>query len=163
MLTLVFAFMSLTVMSQVTDSVSVVKDTLGRYYFSWEPCSMAEFPGGQKALNDYLYNNIIYPELALHYEVEGVVKMRFVVDVDGSVKNITAEDCRINNFNTTKFCQETKARQQELKKQFALLFAKEGTRVLRKMPKWKPQTISGKAVETNYTLPIRFGLADLGT
>ena len=64
--------------------------------------------------------------------------------------------CKIERFNTTKFSQETESRQKELKKQFALLFAKEGARVIRKMPKWTPGTLNGKAVRVKFDLRISF-------
>ena len=82
--------------------------------------------------------------------------MTFVVGVDGSLSNISAHDCKIERFNTTKFSQETESRQKELKKQFAVLFAKEGARVIRKMPKWTPGTLNGKAVRIKFDLRISF-------
>jgi protein TonB len=83
-----------------------------------------EFKGGQKALKKFLSKNLEYPEVAANYSVEGSVIMTFVVGVDGSLSNISAHDCKIERFNTTKFSQEAESRQKELKKQFALLFAK---------------------------------------
>ena len=82
--------------------------------------------------------------------------MHFIVDTDGSVKDITASDCTIDRFKTTRFSQETEARQTQLKEQFALLFAKEGARVIRKMPKWKPAMLNGEKVKARYNLTIRF-------
>ena len=131
-----------------------------------------EFKGGQKALTIFLTKNLRYPDTAADYGVEGSVVMTFVVGVDGSLSNISAHDCKIERFNTTKFSQETESRQKELKKQFALLFAKEGARVIRKMPallfakegarvirkmpKWTPGTLNGKAVRIKFDLRISF-------
>ena len=115
-----------------------------------------EFKGGQKALTIFLTKNLRYPDTAADYGVEGSVVMTFVVGVDGSLSNISAHDCKIERFNTTKFSQETESRQKELKKQFALLFAKEGARVIRKMPKWTPGTLNGKAVRVKFDLRISF-------
>ena len=112
-----------------------------------------EFKGGQKALTIFLTKNL---STAADYGVEGSVVMTFVVGVDGSLSNISAHDCKIERFNTTKFSQETESRQKELKKQFALLFAKEGARVIRKMPKWTPGTLNGKAVRVKFDLRISF-------
>lgn len=115
-----------------------------------------EFKGGQKALKKFLSKNLEYPEVAANYSVEGSVIMTFVVGEDGSLSDISAHDCKIECFNTTKFSQETESRQKELKKQFALLFAKEGARVIRKMPKWTPGTLNGKAVHIKFDLRISF-------
>ena len=115
-----------------------------------------QFPGGNEALKKYLKKNVQYPELADQYSVEGKVIMHFTVEKDGSIKNISASGCTIDRFNTTKFSQETEARQKELKAEFAKLFAKEGARVIRKMPKWTPASENGIPVSVKYNLTIRF-------
>ena len=114
------------------------------------------FPGGDEALKKYLKKNVQYPELADQYDVEGKVIMHFTVEKDGSIKNISASGCTVDRFNTTKFSQETEARQKELKAEFAKLFAKEGARVIRKMPKWTPASENGIPVGVKYNLTIRF-------
>ena len=124
-----------------------------------KPEVMPEYPGGREALMSFLSKNIQYPKLAQQYGVEGRVLMRFVVDTDGSLKDIAASDCRIERFNTTKFSQETEARQAQLKEEFALLFAKEGARVIRKMDKWIPGKANGEKVRVKFTLPISFRLS----
>ena len=63
-----------------------------------------EFKGGQKALTIFLTKNLRYPDTAADYGVEGSVVMTFVVGVDGSLSNISAHDCKIERFNTTKVC-----------------------------------------------------------
>ena len=78
-----------------------------------------QFPGGDEALKKYLKKNVQYPELADQYSVEGKVIMHFTVEKDGSIKNISATGCTVDRFNTTKFSQETEARQKELKAEFA--------------------------------------------
>ena len=119
-----------------------------------------EFKGGLEALVKYLNKNLKYPGLAKRYGVEGKVVMEFIVDTDGTLKEITAKDCIIERFNTTKFSQLTEAEQKNLKEQFALLFAKEGARVIRKMPKWTPGNINGIPVRVKYNLPITFKIPD---
>ena len=114
------------------------------------------FPGGPNALKKYLEKNVKYPQAAEDYGVEGSVVMTFFVEKDGSLSDISAHDCKIDRFNTTKFSQETESKQQELKKQFALLFAKEGYRVIRKMPKWVPGKVNGESVRTKINQRITF-------
>ena len=116
----------------------------------------ASFPGGQQALTKFLNKNLQYPDAAGDYGVEGSVIMTFFVEKDGSLSEISANDCKIDRFNTTKFSQETESKQQELKKQFALLFAKEGARVIRKMPKWMPGKVNGESVRTKINQRITF-------
>ena len=116
----------------------------------------ASFPGGQQALTKFIDKNLQYPDAAQDYGVEGSVVMSFFVEKDGSLSEISAHDCKIDRFNTTKFSQETESKQKELKKQFALLFAKEGARVIRKMPKWAPGKINGESIRTKINQQITF-------
>lgn len=115
-----------------------------------------QFRGGDKALKKFLASNLKYPELAASYHVEGRVVMHFFVNTDGSISDISAGECTIDRFNTTKFTQEPEAKQKELKEQFALLFAKEGARVIRKMRKWTPAQLNGQVVRVKFNLPLRF-------
>ena len=117
---------------------------------------IASFSGGQKALTKFLEKNIQYPDAAADYGVEGSVIMTFFVEKDGSLSEISAHDCKIDRFNTTKFSQETASKQKELKEQFALLFAKEGARVIRKMPKWIPGKVNGESIRTKINQRITF-------
>ena len=121
-----------------------------------ENLTKPQFPGGEKALAKFLLKNLKYPEEASAYEMEGTVIMTFFVNTDGTLSDIAAHDCKIDRFNTTKFAQETEVRQKELKEKFAKLFAKEGARVIRKMPKWIPAKLDGKAVRVKMSQQIRF-------
>ena len=114
------------------------------------------FPGGLEGLAKYMKKNVKYPREADQYGVEGSVVMTFTVTKDGTITNIEATDCKLERFNTTKFGQETHARQAQLKERFALLFAKEGARVIRKMPKWQPGTLNGEPVNVRLHQRIRF-------
>ena len=120
----------------------------------------AQFPGGTEALPKFLHKNLQYLAIAGNYRVEGRVKMNIIVDEDGTIKDISATNCEIVRFNSTKFAQETNAKQKELKELFAKQFAKEAFRVIRKMPKWIPGSINGKNVRTKYCIPISFSCPD---
>ncbi|MBR4899115.1 MAG: TonB-dependent receptor [Prevotella sp.] len=153
-----FATLSMGATAQNTDCNEAKNDTAQATCCSAPKLNIVQptYPGGKEALIKFLSKNIHYPDLAETYDVEGSVKMTFVVGRDGKVKDIAAKDCKLDRFNTTKFSQETEVKQQQLKKQFSLLFAKEGARVIRKMPKWTPGTVDGKPADVKYTLPIRF-------
>jgi protein TonB len=95
---------------------------------------MPEFPGGIKALLDYLCQNVKYPADAEKQKIEGRVIANFVVETDGSISNVEV-----------------------FRPVFPSLDA-EAVRVLSAMPKWKPGMQSGKVVRVNYTVPISFNL-----
>jgi len=95
---------------------------------------MPEYPGGTKAMMDYLMNNIKYPEDAMKKNIEGRVIASFVVDRDG---NIT---------------------EPRVVKSVYPSLDQEALRIVQAMPRWKPGKQSGKTVRVKYTLPIIFKL-----
>ena len=95
---------------------------------------MPEFPGGIKALLDYLCQNVKYPADAENQKVEGRVIATFIVETDGTINNVEV-----------------------VKPVFPSLDA-EAIRVLSGMPKWTPGKQSGKEVRVKYTVPINFNL-----
>ena len=151
-LSIILAVLTMGVVAQ--NTISIEKNDSVTIISSHK--TIASFPGGQQALTKYLKKNVQYPDAAADYGVEGSVIITFFVEKDGSLSEISAHDCKIDRFNTTRFSQETESKQKELKKQFALLFAKEGARVIRKMPKWLPGKIDGESVRTKKNQQITF-------
>ena len=47
-----------------------------------------QFPGGKEALDNYITTNLKYPERPLNQGIEGVVKVEFTVNTDGSIGSI---------------------------------------------------------------------------
>lgn len=92
------------------------------------------FPGGEEALYKYLGESIQYPDVARENNITGTVIIRFVVEKDGSI---------------------TKA---AVAREIGGGCGKEALRVVNAMPKWKPGKQSGKAVRTEFTLPVQFQL-----
>ncbi len=92
------------------------------------------FPGGEDALYKFLGDNLQYPDLARENNITGKVVIRFVVEKDGSI---------------------TKA---SIVREIGGGCGKEALRVVNSMPKWKPGKQSGKAVRTEFTLPVDFQL-----
>lgn len=95
---------------------------------------MPEFPGGDKALYEFLAKNIKYPAVAKDNGIEGKVYIKFVINEDGSVSQATVAR------GIGGGCDE------------------EALRVVKDMPKWKPGKQRGKNVKVWYTLPVYFKL-----
>jgi protein TonB len=93
-----------------------------------------EFPGGQSEMYKFLQKNMRYPSAASRANVSGRVFMSFVVNVDGSIQDVSV--LKGLGFG----CDE------------------EAMRVVKAMPKWKPGKQSGRAVRVKYNLPINFQL-----
>lgn len=110
------------------------KDKMG-YYNRTEV--LPAYSGGQTALENYINNNIQYPQDAIDNNVEGVVKVQFGVDENGNVINVSTVGNKIG---------------------YGL--EEEAIRVVSKMPKWTPGQIKGKNVKTWRTLPINYRLEE---
>lgn len=95
---------------------------------------MPEFPGGMQKLMEYISNNIQYPAEAQAAGTQGRVTVQTVIDKEG---NVTA----------TKILRGVDP-----------LLDAEALRLMNAMPKWKPGTQRGVAVNVKYTLPIMFTL-----
>ena len=94
----------------------------------------AEFPGGQGALMKFLSNNIRYPESAQQNDIQGRVIVKFVVEKDGSIGNVTV----------------VKGVDRDLDR--------EAIREVKKMPRWQPGKNNGVAVRSYFNLPVTFRL-----
>ena len=94
-----------------------------------------EFPGGQKALFQYLSNNVHYPEQAAKDSIEDRVICQFLVQADGTITDI--EIVRSLGYPE---------------------LDKEAIRVISEMPKWVWTSDPSKYAPMRYTLPINFKL-----
>ena len=95
---------------------------------------LPEFPGGMQELVKWLDNALKYPESAQRSKKQGIVKVSFVVEKDGSISNV-------------KFLQQTNT-----------ILDKEVLRVVKMMPKWKPGTENGKVCRSVVSIPFVFSL-----
>lgn len=96
---------------------------------------MPVFPGGEKALMEFLYKNIVYPAEAKQKNLQGRVIVRFVVNYLGKVENI------------------------EVIRGVDPLLDREAVRVISSLPDWKPGMQKGKPVNVYYTIPLTFALS----
>ena len=94
------------------------------------------FPGGDKAILDFIKRNICYPKCVKEEGVEGRVVVSFYVETDGRLTNLSiakSVDSRLN---------------------------KEALRIIKKMPKWEPGQLGGKIIRMKYSQPIIFRCKD---
>lgn len=94
-----------------------------------------QFPGGEGALSDYMSNSIVYPEAAIDQNVEGTVRVEFVVDEKGKVTKAAAANSSLGNG-----------------------MEQAAVEVVNKMPAWTPGKVNGKNVKTKLVLPVVFRL-----
>ena len=89
---------------------------------------MPQFPGGEKALQEYLKANLQYPD----EDVLGRVIVSFMIERDGSISDA------------------------KVVKSLSEGADKEALRLVNKMPKWEPGKQLGEPVRTRYTIPVIF-------
>ena len=96
------------------------------------------FNGGEKALAQYLRENLAYPGEARANGLEGTVLVDFVVDKNGRVGEVVAYDGVADDVD--------------------MAFKEEAVRVVASMTGWRAGRQHGKAVNTSFTIPITFEL-----
>jgi TonB family protein len=119
---------------------------------------MPAFPGGDRALMEYLSNNVKYPVEAQEKGEQGRVIVGFVVEKDGTISN--AKVVKSNSYVLEQVSKDggvvTKLEKTEYSAGPAL--EAEALRVAQSMPKWTPGKLNGKAVRVKYNLPVSFRL-----
>ncbi len=95
---------------------------------------MPSFPGGDAALLKYIAENVEYPAIAKENGITGVVYVSYIVDKDGSVKDVKV----VRGADP--------------------FLDKEAVRVVKTLKGYKPGKQRGKPVPVQFTIPIRFQL-----
>jgi TonB family protein len=96
--------------------------------------TLAEFPGGEQGLQQFIASQLTYPKQELDSSKQGTVMLSFVVNSDGSVSNII-------------ILGKTKGGGLE----------EEAIRVIKLTSgKWKPATRKNKPVRMRFRIPIKF-------
>lgn len=95
----------------------------------------AQFPGGAVAWQQFLAQNLVYPQAAIDKEIQGTVVVKFIVEEDGSLTDVEAIKGPM-----------------ELR-QSAIL-------VIKRSPEWTPETQNGKKVRSYKMQPIIFRLEE---
>lgn len=93
---------------------------------------MPSFPGGEKALMQYIKDNTYYPKEMCEGAAQGRVMVGFVINEDGSISDVKVLR------SLTPECDEV------------------AVKIVKGMPKWNPGKQNGKAVKTKYTVPVSF-------
>ena len=93
------------------------------------------FPGGQKAMMEYLMKNIKYPAACQEAGIQGRVIGSFVVNKDGTIQNV------------------------EVIRGVHEKLDAEAVRVVKSMPAWSPGEQQGRKVRSKFQLPVFFRLA----
>ncbi len=97
---------------------------------SWD----AMFPGGAAGLQEYVFENLEYPESAILNDEEGRVVVEFIVEKNGQVRHVKIKSGVTEDLNA------------------------ESMRIVASMPRWIPGYENGFPVRTRCRLPVIFTL-----
>lgn len=96
---------------------------------------MPQFPGGEKAMLEYLVQNVVYPESAMKAGVQGKVIVKFIVGKDGQVRD------------------------PEILRSVDEALDREALRVVLTFPRFTPgYNEEGEPIAVSYALPVSFKL-----
>lgn len=93
-----------------------------------------KFPGGPEKMFEFIADNLHWPGDDDSC-IQGRVVVSFIVEKDGNLTDV------------------------KVVKSLDPAFDKEAVRIVKSMPKWEPGMWNGKPARVNYSIPIRFRLA----
>ena len=94
----------------------------------------AGFPGGQAAMDQYINDNLQYPQESIDKEEQFIINVMLTVNTDGSISNVFAGQ---NDFP---------------------LLAAEAVRLVKAMPNWEPAVMNGTIIKQQVFASIPFVL-----
>jgi TonB family protein len=95
-----------------------------------------QFDTSAKDLQEYIRKNLVYPQVALDNNIQGTVILTFVVEKDGSLTNF------------------------KVLRGIGSGMDESAIRLMENCPKWNPGRQNGKPVRVQYSIPVKFDLAE---
>jgi TonB family protein len=92
-----------------------------------------KFKGGENAIYKFINSRLVIPKVAKENNISAKVNVRFSVNTDGSVGDVTASN------DNPELCAEA-------------------IRVIKLLPSWTPGKLAGTPVKVSYSLPVLFNL-----
>lgn len=90
------------------------------------------YPGGKQKMNQFIKQNLKYPQLSKKYNIGGKVIVDFVIDINGKIVDANIKQSVNKEIDN------------------------EALRIINSMPKWKPGLQDGIPVKVKYRIPIVF-------
>jgi TonB family protein len=119
---------SIQIPTEDIEVVDIVEPVVG--FPDVEP----EYIGGEEAMQKWLQQNFVYPDMSVEKGEQGKVYLKFVVEKDGKISNVEV----IKGVSRNLDC--------------------EAKRLICLMPRWNPGEYNGMKVRSYFTIPINFEL-----
>ena len=137
----------------------------------FEVCEeIAQYPGGQPALMQFLARNLRYPKIAIENGIQGRVIVQFIVNKDGSCSNykVVANTAHNNEgVSVTALAKKAEDAQQagtevahspEELQEMSKALEQEAIRAIQLAGKWQPAKQRGQIVRMKMNIPVTFRL-----
>jgi TonB family protein len=127
-----------TIANYTYKNGSIVLGAKGNENDIFEKVDVApSFKGGDPKFDKYITHSLRYPAIARERKIQGRVVISFVVEKDGSLTDVKLKEGVHPSIN------------------------EEALRIIKAMPLWNPGTIEGNPVRVQYSIPIKFALANI--
>ncbi|WP_294742943.1 carboxypeptidase regulatory-like domain-containing protein [uncultured Prevotella sp.] len=127
---------------------------------------MPKYPGGNQKIFEYLAANLRYPTVSREMLVDGEVVVKFIVGKTGLIRSPRVIEVNTKSplitYEVTKAAKADDEEAKELLKNYQdaiEALKEEAIHVVRNMPRWEPGRQNGKRIDTPFTLPVNFSLA----
>ena len=113
----------------------------------------------------YLSTHLRYPAVAREMKVEAVITVKFIVDKTGFVRSPQAVEVSAKSPLSQETVKAAKDGNEEAietvrnNDDAIEALKEEAIHVVRNMPRWEPGRQNGKRIDTPFTLPVNFSLA----
>ena len=165
LLSVKFGKKNMSVLVEITTKDFINNLKKDKEDFETVPEVLPQFPGGVKAMMEFLKKEIAYPVVADKHGIQGRVIISFTVNEDGSISDVScvrsstqkskapasnkSESIDPNAQKDTEVSDEVETAAREA-------MEKEAIRVISNMPKWQPAKKDGKVVSTKFAVPVSF-------
>ena len=116
-------------------------------------CDITDGNCFQKELDKHIIENFYYPQLGDYFDIQAMVYVNYTIDNEGIVKVIKSNAGLVGVV----------FEDNEAKNIMSKAFEEAASSVIKELPKMKPATIDGVAVDTKFRTPIIYKLSDLGS
>lgn len=140
---LILAFFTFLISNTVSFSQNSTQEDTTKIIFGHPPADeILELPieeepyyaAGEEAMQQFIKDNLVYPAEAKEKGEQGKVYVRFVVEADGTITNVSIARGVSPSIDA------------------------EAMRIVKMMPTWTPGKHRGKPIRTNVVVPIVFKL-----
>lgn len=138
------------------DKLGKALDEIPRQLNNGDSTVLAEYPGGQEALDTYINRMMEYPLVAIKNKAEATVTCVINVEMDGAVRGARVIDVQNFRCSGKRYAKLSAEKRAEKDARCLDALKNEAVRVVSGLPKWKPGSLNGRPMQTQQTVKVVF-------